>query len=163
MTKSYEEVTKLSREEVISRLDGFLNVVKNDYSFLWKGSPSLINKYGPSPTLFGMKTDFGEENEFNKFIALSNYLPVQFQREFNTLGIAKEEGKFKFYLDNDIPDFQLYETGKEVYDALIKQFDLNEKKHIDNFAQGIYKNLETILKCQFKERIDSLKEKLELK
>jgi hypothetical protein len=163
MAKGYEEATRLSPEEVISKLDGFLNLIKKDYSFLWKGSSSLINKYGASPTLFGMKTEFGEDNEFNKFIPLSNYLPSQFQREFNTLGIAKEDGEFKFYLDNDIPDFQLYETGKEVYDALIKQFDLNEKDHVHHFAQRIYTNLEKILLGEFHDKLVNLKEKLEIK
>ena len=107
---------RLSREEVVSKLDNFLNIIKNDYSFLWEGNPSLINKYGGCPTYFGKKSEFVSNSDFNKFIPFSTFLPNHSQGRFDALGIAKEDGKFKFYLEvADIPDYEFYETGKEVY------------------------------------------------
>ena len=162
MVENYDK--RLSREEVASRLDGFLDVIKQDYSFLWDGNPSLINKYGSFPTLFGIKSEFVTNDRFNKAIPLSINLPNPSQEGFDSLGIVKNEGKFKFYLDvADIPDFAIYEKGIDVYCALEKQFDFSTESCMDDWAKGIYSNLEKILKNNFDEKLSDLKEKLKIK
>lgn len=159
MSENYSKNNnRLPRKEVISKLDSFLEVIKNDYSHLWEGNPSPINEYGGAqPTYFGMRSEFATNSEFNMFVPLKTL-----SGKFGYLGIVKEGDKFKFYLESLEEDyeFQLCESGEEVYNILETELDLGEENFITHSGKRIYSCLEDILKRKLDAELKNTKDKL---
>ncbi len=149
---------RLSRAEVIYKLDSFLDVIKNDYSYLWEGNPSPINKYcGAQPTYFGRRSEFVTNSEFNMFVPLKNL-----SGKFDYLGIVKENNNFKFYLQSSEEDygFKLCENGEEVYNLLETELDIGEENFIKYSGKRMYSCLEDILKRKLDSELKITKDKL---
>lgn len=153
---------KLSKEEVISNLNNFLDIIRNDYAFLWDGDQSLISKYGRFNTMEARMNSASRRDKFQKVIPLHNNIPCINDEGFDSLAIVNNNGDFKFYLEKQTPNSVLYEEGSEVYDALSKQFDIHSSFCINSWARSIYENLEMILNDDSKKKLEDLKDKLKI-
>jgi len=153
MSDGFEYRTVLSEKECISRLNGFLSAVKEDYSFLWEGNPSLISKYG-TYNIFNLSIDSG------KPLSINMNLADGLNKGFKFIGIIRKDNEFNFYLEKFLGKEFILCDGNKVYSLLTKQFDLSTKSCMDWWAKSISKEIKNILEKNMTEKIDGLTKKL---
>jgi len=147
---------RMTEKECIKRLDNLLKAIKEDYNFLWEGNPSLIFKYGLDDVTASIV-------DSNKQLSLSRNLPDTRGSGFESIGIIKKDNKFNFYLEPlSLTKKPLIGDADKVYNLLEKQFILNTKYCMDEWAKSIHKEIKDILEKDMTEKLDGLKKKLEI-
>jgi hypothetical protein len=155
MSNGYGYHKRLSEEQCISKLDGFLSFVGGDCGFLWDGNPSLIEEYGLS-NVVGLEVDFRKE------IILGDAFPVgnSYEGKFSSLGIVKKQNNFLYCLEDYDENISLIANTRVVYDKLKNQFDIQTEAVFNGFSKSIENGITWILESELEQKMKDLSSKL---
>jgi len=142
---------RLSKQDFIWKLDGFLDIVKDNYNFLWEGDPSIIYKYSSKVVLFPV--DSSRQLYLDEFL-----IPKVEEEGFRSIGIIRKNNEFNFYLEcSKSYAAPVICNTMQAYCLLEKQCDIRAKYYLDKWATSLCNELEHIIRMKMVDEFNELR------